>query len=124
MRRLVAFLCVGGAGFLTDAGILSGLLAVTSLDAFSARVISIVGALCLTWLLNRQITFGASNRSVAAEGALYGGVGVITSIVNYVIYSAILLALPAVMPLAALVIASVGAMVFSYFGYSRLVFTR
>ena len=37
---------------------------------------------------------------------------------------AILLALPAVMPLAALVMASIGAMLFSYFGYSRLVFTR
>ena len=65
----------------------------------------------------------ATGRSPQRE-RFTAGVGVITSIVNYVIYSAILLALPAVMPLAALVIASVGAMVFSYFGYSRLVFTR
>lgn len=124
MRRIFAFLCVGGAGFVADAGLLTGLLAITSLDAFSARLISVAGALCLTWLLNRQITFGASSRPVAAEGALYGSVGVTTSIVNYAIYSAILLALPAMMPLAALVIASIGAMVFSYFGYSRLVFNR
>lgn len=124
MRRIVAFLCVGSAGFIADAGVLAGLLALTSLNAFSARLVSVACALCLTWLLNRNVTFGASNRSVAAEGALYGGVGITTSIVNYVIYSATLLALPGTSPLAALVMASIGAMVFSYFGYSRLVFNR
>ncbi len=124
MTRIFAFLCVGGAGFLADAGILAGLLAVSPLDVFSARLVSIAGALCLTWLLNRNITFGASSRPVAAEGALYGGVGLSTSVVNYAIYSVILLALPATPPLAALIAASLGAMVFSYFGYSRLVFNR
>lgn len=122
MKRVLAFVCVGGAGFVADAGILTGLLAFSPLDAFTARLVSVACALCLTWFLNRQITFGASSRPIAAEGALYGGVGVSTSIVNYAIYSAILLVFPATLPLAALVIASVGAMVFSYLGYSRLVF--
>ena len=124
MRRIGAFLCVGTAGFLVDAGILAALLFLTALDPFSARLVSIGSALFTTWILNRLVTFGASGRPLAAEGALYGGVGISTSLVNYALYALVLLAVPAMPPLAALVTASIGATVFSYLGYSRLVFNR
>ena len=61
---------------------------------------------------------------MAREGVRYGGVGVATSVVNYLVYSAILLALPAAPPLAALAVASLLAMGLSFLGYSRLVFDR
>ena len=61
---------------------------------------------------------------IAVEGARYGGIGVTTSVVNYLAYSAALWALPALPPLAALVFGSAVAMVFSYLGYSRFVFDR
>ncbi len=80
--------------------------------------------LTVTWLLNRHLTFGPSSRGMAVEGARYGGVGVVTSIVNYLVYSALLLALPGLPPLAALAVASLVAMALSYLGYSRLVFDR
>ena len=124
MQRLVRFVFAGGIGFVTDAAALWLLLAVTPLGPFVARVLSIGFALCVTWQINRHLTFSPSRRGVAQEGARYGGVGIATSVVNYLVYSAILLALPAAPPLAALAIASLAAMALSFLGYSRLVFDR
>jgi len=124
MQRLVRFVFAGGIGFIADAGALWLLLAVTPLGPFTARVLSIGFALCVTWQINRHLTFSPSRRGVAQEGARYGGVGIATSVVNYLVYSAILLALPAASPLAALAVASLVAMTLSFLGYSRLVFDR
>jgi len=124
VSRVLPFLAVGTVGFIADAGMLALLLAVTPLDPWSARVASITFALSVTWLLNRAITFGPSSRPVAVEGARYGGVGLATSAINYLVYAALILAAPAVPPLAALAAASVVATLFSFLGYSRLVFDR
>lgn len=124
MGRLFRFTLAGGVGFAADAAALWLLLAATPLGALSARVLSIGFALCVTWQINRHVTFAPSSRSIAEEGARYGGVGIVTSIVNYLVYCAVLLALPALPPLAALAIASVVAMTLSFLGYSRLVFDR
>ena len=124
MSRLVRFVFAGGIGFLADAGALWLLLAVTPLGPFVARVLSIGFALCVTWQINRHLTFSPSRRGVAQEGARYGGVGIATSVVNYLVYSAILFAVPATPPLAALAVASLVAMTLSFLGYSRLVFDR
>ncbi|RWL39885.1 MAG: GtrA family protein [Mesorhizobium sp.] len=124
MGRLVRFTLAGGIGFAADGAALWLLLAGTPLGPLSARVLSIGFALCVTWQINRRLTFAPSNRSITEEGARYGGVGVTTSIVNYLVYYAVLLALPALPPLAALAIASIVAMTLSFLGYSRLVFDR
>jgi putative flippase GtrA len=124
VKRFLRFVLAGGIGFIVDAGVLALLLAVTPLDPFSARLLSIAVALATTWMLNRHITFGPSGRPPAVEGARYGGVGAATSIVNYLVYSALLVAFPSMPPLAALVVASAVAMALSYLGYSRLVFDR
>ncbi len=92
------------------------------LGPLAARCLSIGFAIAITWLLNRRITFGPSGRGLAAEGARYGGVGIGTSLFNYAVYSALILAAPSLPPLAALAIASASAMALSYLGYSRLVF--
>ena len=124
MNRLVRFIFAGGVGFVADAAALWLLLAITPLGPFVARIISIGFALCITWLINRHLTFSPSSRGIAQEGARYGGVGIATSIVNYLVYCAILFALPAAPPLAALAVASLVAMTLSFLGYSRLVFDR
>jgi putative flippase GtrA len=124
MRRLASFVVVGSIGFVTDSATLALLLAVTSLGPFMSRVLSIALALTTTWLLNRTFTFRPSGRAVAAEGARYGSVGIATGILNYLIYSSLLLILPALPPLAAVAIASLAAMALSFLGYSRLVFNR
>ncbi|MBZ9795663.1 GtrA family protein [Mesorhizobium sp. ES1-4] len=124
MQRLVRFVFAGGIGFVADAAALWLLLAVTPLGPFIGRILSIGFALCVTWQINRHLTFSPSSRGMTQEGARYGGVGIATSIVNYAVYSAILLVLPAATPLGALAIASLVAMALSFLGYSRLVFDR
>ncbi|MBZ9850447.1 GtrA family protein [Mesorhizobium sp. CA14] len=124
MGRLFRFALAGGIGFVADAAALWLLLAATPLGALSARVLSIGFALCVTWQVNRHLTFAPSSRGIAQEGARYGGVGIATSIVNYLVYCALLFALPALPPLVALAAASIIAMALSFLGYSRLVFDR
>lgn len=124
MSRFLRFAFVGGIGFVVDAGVLMLLLWVTPLGPFLARLVSVVVAMAVTWLCNRTLTFGPSGRSLLDEGARYGGVGVASSIVNYLLYSGFLLAIPWLPPLAALVLATAVSMVISYLGYSRLVFDR
>lgn len=124
MKRLAAFVFAGGAGFLVDAAVLSLLLRLTPLDPFSARVVAIAVAMGVTYAINRSVTFGPSGRPIAAEGARYGGVGLASAVLNYLVYAGALLIVPALPPLAALVIASGLAMAFSYLGYSRFVFGR
>lgn len=124
MKRLLRFAFTGGVGFLADALMLLLLVRIFALDPLIARLISIGFALCVTWSLNRALTFGASTRPIMVEGARYGGVGLTTSLVNYLTYSALILLLPGIEPLIALAIASALAMALSYLGYSRLVFDR
>ena len=124
MRRFLRFLVIGAIGFTADAGMLGALLVWTPLGVYSARLVSISFALLVTWLLNRLITFDPSSRPVAVEGARYGGVGIATSVINYLAYSAFLWAMPDVPVIVALVVASVVALTFSFLGYSRLVFDR
>ena len=124
MARLARFVLAGGIGFVADAAALWLLLHTMPLGPFVARVLSIGFALCVTWQINRHLTFSPSSRGIAQEGARYGGVGIATSIVNYLVYCAVLLAMPAMPPLAALTFASLVAMALSFLGYSRLVFDR
>ena len=122
--RIARFIVVGGIGFVADAAVLLLLLRFTGLDPFSARLLAIAVALQVTWLLNRRFTFGRSNAHAAIEGMRYNGVGIATSVFNYLVYSGLLLVFSGLPPLAALVIASAAATVLSYTGYARLVFGR
>ena len=124
MKRFMRFVLIGAIGFVADAGMLFLLLETTTLGAISARVASIAFALLGTWQLNRWLTFGPSSRPIAVEGARYGGIGMATSLVNFVVYSAVLWAAPDLTVFLALVIGSLAALAFSFFGYSRLVFDR
>ena len=125
MKRLSRFLFAGGDRLPRRRGNAGDCCCtLCSMNPFLARLLSIGFALAVTWLINRSMTFGPSSRHVAAEGARYGGVGIGTSLVNYAVYSALLAAVPALPPLAALVAGSAVAMALSYLGYSRLVFDR
>jgi putative flippase GtrA len=124
MKRLASFVVVGGIGFVADAAALALLLRMTPVGPFAGRLLSIAFALVVTWLLNRSLTFGQSSRRLAIEGARYGGIGLATSLVNYLVYAALLFALPQTLPLVALAVGSLVAMALSFLGYSRLVFDK
>ena len=120
--QFLRFAFVGGAGFIVDAGLLAILHHKLGLDPFTSRLISICAAGVTTWRLNRGLTFGASGMSQAAEGMRYAVVAVLIVALNYLIYSAALMLWPVLPPLLAAVGATIAAMGFSYFGYSRFVF--
>lgn len=124
MKKFLRFVIVGATGFVVDAGVLWLFLSFTPIGPFVARVIAIAMAMTTTWLLNRTFTFGASKRTLVAEGFRYGFIGVVTSLINYGIYALLLIGAPLLSPYAALVFASIAAMLFSFFGYSRYVFPR
>jgi len=124
VKRFGWFIVAGSLGFAADASMLTLLLAVTPLGPLVARIIAILFALAVTWSFNRSLTFGKSRYPVLLEGARYGGVGLVSALINYAIYALVLLALPSTYPLAAVVVASIGAMAFSWAGYSRFVFQK
>lgn len=124
MRQVGWFLVAGSLGFLADAGMLALLLATTPMGPFAARVLAILFALGVTWTFNRSLTFGKSRYPLLLEGARYGGVGLLSALINYAVYAAVLMLVPAIHPLVAVVIASAGAMAFSWTGYSRFVFRK
>jgi putative flippase GtrA len=124
MKRFGWFLIAGGLGFVADAGMLTLLMAATPLGPLAARIVAILFALAVTWSFNRSLTFGKSRFPLLLEGARYGSVGLVSAVINYGIYAAIILLAPALHPLAALAMASIGAMAFSWTGYSRFVFVK
>ena len=124
MKRFGWFIVAGTIGFLADAGMLASLLQFTPLGPFAARVIAILFAMLVTWGFNRIVTFGRSRFPLLTEGARYGSIGLLSAALNYAVYAGLLLALPWFNPLAALMIASLAAMAFSWTGYSRFVFQK
>jgi putative flippase GtrA len=122
MKRIAAFVLAGGTGFATDAAVLYLLTEPGGMNPFLARLASFSVAVCMTWAINRRLTFGPSQRSLAREGARYGFVAIAVGLFNYLAYAGLLLAFPNLHPVAALAIASLAAMILSFIGYSRFVF--
>jgi len=117
------FVIVGGTGFAVDALVLSLLHYGFGLDPFTSRVVSMCTATFTTWRLNRAHTFAESKHSQAHEGVRYATVAALAAGVNYGVYAAALLLWRHMPPILALVAGSGSAMVFSYVGYSRAVFS-
>ncbi len=122
MKRLLTFGIAGTSGFITDAGLLHLMITYTGIGPYIARVLSIAAAMLVTWQINRTFTFGKSGRSVTDEGVRYGFIGLLGALLNYIIYATLIFTMPVLQPVVAVIAASLGAMLFSYFGYSRFVF--
>jgi putative flippase GtrA len=122
VERFLRFAVVGGTGFLIDVGVLALMHNGAGLDPFSARLISISVAAFSTWRLNRIVTFGASPSGQASEGLRYAAVAALAAGLNYFSYALALILWRELPPVAAAVMATLVAMTFSYFGYSRFAF--
>lgn len=120
--KLFSFAFAGGIGMIVDLGVLR-LLIELGATPFVARVPAIALAMATTWFINRNFTFGDSGRSIGSEGSRYASVAIIGALLNYAIYSVILILTPdGFLPEFATIIAVACVTVFSYFGYSRFVF--
>jgi putative flippase GtrA len=117
-RSLVRFGIVGVVGFAVDAGVLQALL-VLGWDQVAARAVAIPVAVFATWLLNRSFTFPEAQPGPAlASLARYAGVSAFGAAVNFIVYTALVLASASMasQPLLALAIGSEVAMVVNYRG--------
>lgn len=124
MRSLLRFAVVGAAGFVVDAGVLQ-LLLLDGWGLVPARSVAIPVAVLATWLLNRAFTFRDARSGPAwASLVRYAGVSAVGALVNFGVYSALvlLLAWMAQRPLAALAVASVVAMLVNYLGSRHFAF--
>ncbi len=122
--RLFSFAVAGGSGFVIDVTVLYLLLAFTPLGPFVARLFSVICAMISNFIINRTFTFGQSDRNLWQEFLRYASVGSIGVALNYAIYAALLLIFPGFSPFLATLIAVVIVAFFSYFGYSKFVFTK
>lgn len=122
MKKLFWFVAAGGTGFAVDAGSLTLLVHFTLLNPFIARILSIALAMLATWLINRTLTFNKSQHSTSAEAARYAAVAILTALINFGIYSGVMLLWPLLWPAIAAAFATGVTMFLSYFGYARLVF--
>ncbi|HEX5959295.1 MAG TPA: GtrA family protein [Hyphomicrobiaceae bacterium] len=116
LQHGLAFVLSGTLAFITDAGILKLLTASLGMHPLLARLVSLSFAHVVGWLSHRRFTFRLTAPPTLRELARYIGVQSTVAVLNYAIYSAIILARPGIEPVLALFISSGVAMFFSYFG--------
>ncbi|MET3853138.1 GtrA family protein [Rhizobium sp. OAE497] len=87
----------------------------------AARALSIFAVQVATIALLPRLDLTARD-SISVGPVAIIALLLISALVNYGLYAALLLTIPALQPLAALVLATAASMFFSFFGYSRFVF--
>jgi putative flippase GtrA len=123
-RHYGGFLAAGLAALATDALVLTLLTRGAGLSPFLARLFAIAVAMVVSWRINRRVTFAVAAPPSLAEFARFAGVSWAAQAVNYAVFALLLLARPATEPVAALIAASIVAMVVSYVGFRFGVFGR
>lgn len=126
-RQFLLFSIVGGVGFLVDGGILLALIHFFNLHAITARLFSFLVAVCVTWYLNRSLTFAATRReSKIHEWLRYMSANGIGALFNFFIYSLLILFAVGLFkqPIIALIISSACAMFFNFFASKHFAFQK
>lgn len=114
---------MGLVGFAVDATVLSTLVHVAGWPHYTARALSFLTAVSVTWYLNRHWVF-ARTREPAREYGAYFGVQAVGAAINLGTYAFVIAAVPAlaripVLPLAA---GAALALLFNYSAAGRWVF--
>ena len=122
VRHYGGFVLGGVLALLTDAAVLMLLSAYIGIPPLLARPLSIAVAMVVSWRVNRSITFAYPHAPTAAEFARFAAVSWTAQAVNYAVFAAVLLWRPQTHPVAALVAASLVAMLVSYTGFRYGVF--
>ena len=116
LRHGLAFLLSGGLAFTADAITLKTLTVLMGLNPILARLFAISLAMLVGWLAHRSFTFALRVPPSLVEFLRYAVVGWSVAAVNYGLFVLILLLWPAAEPLIALVVSSLFATLFAYFG--------
>ena len=123
-RHWGGFLASGGTAAVVDAAITLALVHLVGFDPFTSRLIAILIAMVVAWLMHRRLTFAVTAAPSLREFLRFAAVAWSANALNYAIYAGILLVLPGSLPLVAIVIATGIASVFSYVGFRFGVFRQ
>ena len=123
-RHWGGFIFSGLTAFVVDIAVTAFLVGRVRLDPFSGRLIGILVATVVAWLMHRRITFNVAHGPSLVEFLRFFAVASGANAANYVVYAAILLLLPHTPLLIAIVISSGVAGLLSYFGFRFGVFHR
>jgi len=89
-RHWGGFLFSGGTAALVDAGITTALTHWAGRDPFTARLLAIVVAMVVAWLLQRRVTFNVRSAPSWREFGRFAAVAWSANALNYAIYAVIL----------------------------------
>lgn len=124
LRHWGGFLLGGGTAFAVDAGILMLLTRIVGVPALAARLVAIATAMVVSWLINRTVTFPTGVPPSVGELLRFAAVAWTAAAVNYLVFAGLILLWPVIHPVAAVGLASLVAMCFSYAGMRFGVFRR
>jgi putative flippase GtrA len=113
-RHWAGFFASGLLAFSIDAAILEAGVRLLHWHPLVARLVAIGTAMIGGWLAHRTLTFALQSRPTAAEFTRYAAMAWSAAAINYGAFASILLLRPGTWPLAALVMSSLTAAVFSY----------
>jgi putative flippase GtrA len=121
-RHWGGFLASGGTAAVVDAAITLALVHLAGFDPFTSRLIAILIAMVVAWLMHRRLTFAVAAAPSLKEFLRFAAVAWSANALNYLVFLGILLTWTATPTLAALAIATGVAAVFSYLGFRLGVF--
>jgi putative flippase GtrA len=121
MGQFLRFLVVGSMGFVVDAGLVL-LLVHYGLSPVVARIPAISSAILVTWLMNRTLTFRVKIPKTHTEAVRYASVALVSAMLNFGLYSA--LVLTGVWPVLAVALSTATLMFLSFVSYKRFVFVQ
>jgi putative flippase GtrA len=124
LRHYCGFLLAGALALITDGALLEILTRIVGLDPLLARPFAIAVAMVVSWLINRTVTFSVEAPPSGREFAWFAAVSWTAQAVNYLLFATVLVIRPATPALLALVLASLVAMLVSYFGFRYRVFQK
>jgi putative flippase GtrA len=99
--QFLRFCLVGAVGFVVDAGTLELLVRLDLAGLYFGRVLSYLVAATVTWWLNARFTFRA-----AGDWHRYVAINAIGAVVTYVVYAAVLWAVPATKAVPSIAVAA------------------
>jgi putative flippase GtrA len=117
IRHFGGFVLAGVVAMAVDAGTLVILSRFLGMSPFIARPVGILFAMIVSWVINRWIAFAVEASPTWSEFAKFAVASSASITVNYLVFAAILLAVPATPPVVAIVIASMVSMFVSYAGF-------
>lgn len=120
-NSLLRYCIVGAIGFFVDGGLL---LCFTSIGTgpYVGRIFSIILALIVTWYIHRKFTFKVKTAANIKELLRYILTNSLGALVNYAVYSLLMILIEGISIIVPLVVSSIVALIFNYIGAKVFVF--